>query len=121
MAYATTTEFTSYTGKAATADTGRLLQRASNLLDALIVVSYRVDALGVPYDLEVIDALKNATCAQVEWWIETGDPIEGSSRFETTGLSAGTGGLNLGKSRRRLAPQAEDELRKANLLSRSVQ
>jgi len=48
-AYATATDFTTYTGQAATADTPRLLQRASDAIDAkLIGAFYAADVNGNP-------------------------------------------------------------------------
>ena len=81
-AYATATDFTNYTGQTATADTPRLLQRASDALDArLIGAYYAADVNGLPTDATQLQALNNATCAQVEYWLATGDELGLSEQY----------------------------------------
>jgi hypothetical protein len=120
-AYATDGDFVAYTGQEPPADINRRLQRASDLIDErLIGAFYATDGNGNPTDANMIAALKNATCAQVEYWIETGDELGTSEQFEI--LQIGSVVLNRGgksaatKSRTPpLAPRAIGELRRGGL------
>lgn len=113
--HATTEELTEWLGSEAPQNAGRLLQRASNLIDSVVVAPYAKLADGTIIDSNVSDALRDATCAQVEWWLETGDHAEATARFKPSGkgISATPTGL-------RLAPQAADALFVGGLLSRGV-
>jgi hypothetical protein len=76
MAYATLADLEDYTGQPPVSDDDRKLQRASDLIDAhLIGAVYAVDGSGNPTDPDVIAALRDAACAQVEWWKTTGDEL----------------------------------------------
>lgn len=121
MAYATSAEYTDYSGRAAPSDISRLLERASDTIDAAVVASYATDAAGNPTDPDVIAALRKATCAQVEWWDESGDEVGVLGDFTSVGI----GSLNLSRGQqaskgRRLAPRASDHLQTAGLLNRSL-
>lgn len=76
MAYATVAELEAYAGITPD-DAERLLTRASAMLDAgpLYAAVYDVDANGAPTDPVVIAALRDAVCAQVQWWDELGDSV----------------------------------------------
>lgn len=86
--YATTTDLAGYAGEAAVDDQSpRLLARASELVDSLLVVAvYPTDAQGFPVDEPTRDALRRATCAVVEWWGETGDPVGAGAQFTEAAL-----------------------------------
>lgn len=73
MSYATPADFTAWNSTLVQpTDIQRLLDRASDLLDAaLITALYNVDSSSNPTDTTTIAALKNACCAQVEWWLIT--------------------------------------------------
>lgn len=120
MAYATPAELSAYTGQALGVPTEdqRLLDRASEKVDAVLVGAYyATNAQGMPTDVNHIAALKNATCAQVEYWRDTGDELDTMGDFRQVTI----GSLNMtradsGRSRRRLAPRAIDHLRLGGLL-----
>lgn len=90
MAYATKEQLRTYLGGAQLPDGhNRMLDRASDLIDDVLVgVIYDVDASGNPTDADVEQALADAVCAQVEWWIETGDEHGVASQFSS--VSAGS-------------------------------
>ena len=88
--YATTAELAAHGGEhLVDDDSPRLLARASELVDSLLVTAvYDVDAQGYPLDDRVRDALRRATCAVVEWWHETGDPTGAGGQFTEAALGA---------------------------------
>lgn len=55
------------------ADADRLLRRASELVDEAVRVPFAVDEDGLPTDTDKAQALADATCAQVEDWLEVGE------------------------------------------------
>lgn len=122
--YATTDDYETYTGQTATADTGRLLLRASQFLDSQVLRAcwYQVDDAGLPTDALVAAAFRDAVCAQVQWWGELGD--------STGAAGAGWGSVEIGSVKlsrsvtavsgadapsRQLAPQVWDALRSPDL------
>ena len=89
----------------------RMLSRASREIDkALLGALYDVDSGGLPTDALVIVALRDATCAQVCWWLETGD--EAGAAASVGGASTG-GGPSVTGPIPRLAPDAVTVLRLA--------
>ncbi|MGC0205229.1 hypothetical protein [Streptomyces levis] len=120
--YATPEQLTAWTGKPAPGDADRLLARASeDVDDALVSAVYRTDALGMPSDPAVLQALADATCAQVEYQQATGDDGTGAAgRWASVSL----GPVSLGDRRDNptaagdvdLAPRAYRALRRAGLL-----
>ena len=120
-AYATGAQYATYTGQTAPTDIDRQLQRASDQLDTrLIGALYGTDINGNPTDAAQILGLQNAACAQVEFWIATGDELGLSEQFEV--MKIGSVLLNKGgkssaaKSRSPiLAPRAMDELQRCGL------
>jgi hypothetical protein len=81
--YATTADLVEYAGPDVVGeDSPRLLARASELVDSLLVAAvYETDPDGMPVDEQVRDALQRATCALVEWWDETGDPTGAGGQY----------------------------------------
>ncbi|SDL18031.1 hypothetical protein SAMN04488074_109210 [Lentzea albidocapillata subsp. violacea] len=81
--YATVDELRDYAGAhVVTEDSPRRLARASELVDShLLAAVYAVDAQGYPTGAEERDALRRATCAVVEWWHETGDPVGAAGQY----------------------------------------
>jgi hypothetical protein len=73
--YATTTDLTAWLPSDAEvpSDADRLLARASTLVDQTVRYPYAVDAGGAATDAAVSDALRDATCAIVEGWLEAGE------------------------------------------------
>lgn len=122
--YATGAELASYLGTPAPADTTRLLARASELVDDHIVTAvYAVNTSGMPTDTVHIDALRDATCAQVEHWL-AGDeeddilgPVQGVA---LSGLQVQYGAGENRATPMYLAPRAARALRRGGLLSASV-
>lgn len=91
--YATAADLDEFMGEAPS-DADRLLRRASEEVDtALITAVYPVDEQGNPTNPEHAEAMKNATCAIVEWWGETGDPTGAGSAW----TSVGAGSVNLSR------------------------
>lgn len=123
MAYATYAQLSTWIGSSQTvpaeAEGDRLLARASSLIDrALIAAIYDVDSSGDPTDADVIQALADAACAQVAWWIKTGDELGDDGRW--TSVSIGSARLSRGNGNgastsSRLAPQVLDILITAGL------
>lgn len=85
MAYATTADLDTYLGdEAAPANAATLLGRASVYVDDLLIGAvYATDEDGNPTDTDVAEALQQATCAQVHYWMQLGN---------TTGSETGDGG-----------------------------
>lgn len=120
MSYATLAELETYTGAPANPDDERLLERASEVMDDLLVASvYAVDTNGNPVLATHIDALRDAVCAQVEWWRETGDELGTTSRYSN--LHLGPASIQLRGSRNtRISPRAITALHRAALLPGKV-
>ena len=92
-AYATVAELTEFTGTQAPAQAIRLLTRASEVLDDHVITRYDVDTDGLPTDSDTAAALRDAACAQVEYWAEVGEDHDIGSLFNR---AAGLGHLSLG-------------------------
>lgn len=105
-------------------DAGRLLVRASELIDDHTAAAvYDVDTTGAPTYQPVIDGLRDATCAQVEYWL-TGDE-EDDILGPTQGVSIAGMQMQYGAGENRvtpmyLAPRAARHLRRAGLLTAAV-
>jgi hypothetical protein len=93
-------------------DLTRLLLRASELVDDYTRTAiYDVDDDDFPTDADVIAAFRDATCAQVEFWLtsdETDDVLGPADTVSVGGLSA---------KGRELAPRAARILRNNHLYS----
>lgn len=74
MAYATPADLAALLAPAAApANAERLLTRASRVIDTAIKCAvYDVDSDGDPTDPAIIAALRDATCEQAAYWIESG-------------------------------------------------
>lgn len=115
--HATLPELETYLGEAPPASGERLLQRATELIDTHVFGYYEIDPVTeLPTETKVIEALRDATCAQVEYWLATGDEKEATARFKHPGI----GSLNLVTTGVRVAPRAQDALRRAGLLQAVV-
>ncbi|QKN87652.1 head-to-tail adaptor [Streptomyces phage Cumberbatch] len=78
--YATPDQLAEYTGQPAPADASRLLARASeDVEDALTTAIYDTDNAGMPTDPDVISAMADATCAQVEYVTAQGGDDTGAA------------------------------------------
>lgn len=81
--YATSQDYQDHTGQTPPADIDRLLCRASELLDSRVLRHAVYDAdpdTGLPTNPFLVEAVARATCAQVEWWEETGDELDAARR-----------------------------------------
>lgn len=104
-----------------------VIRRASSAVDSMLVTAvYPVDENGYPLDADTTDTLKDATCAQVAWFEDTGDTTGAAAQFQsgtilsvgfTRGYGEGTG--NTGQ-KARLSPEALQILRNAGLVSAGV-
>lgn len=92
------------------ADAARLLDRATERIDEIVIASYDDE------DPDTLDALADATTAQVEFWLEVGE------EHDITGQrgSIAVEGMRIGNLPRTLAPRARSALARENLLTRSV-
>jgi hypothetical protein len=68
------------------ANAEKLLARATRYLDNVLLKTsvYDVDEDGLPTEEKVITALRDATCAQVEWWAAHSDDGLGAGADYTT-------------------------------------
>jgi hypothetical protein len=120
--YATPEQLTAWTGEPAPPDAERLLARASaDVDDALLCAVYDTNDAGMPTDPAIVQALADATCAQVEYQLATGDDGTGAAgRWGSVSI----GPVSLGDRRDStaaagdvdLAPRAHRALRRAGLL-----
>jgi hypothetical protein len=111
--YATTSELADWLGTSAPADAERLLERASELLDSIVVASFAVDPeTKLPTDADTAAALRDACCAVVEFWREVGEEndVDGLA-----GTPVSTGGYS-GRRAPANSPRAIRILRQAGLL-----
>jgi hypothetical protein len=131
MSYATLGQLAGYmfddetaTGRLPT-DASRLLKRASELVqDYTVTAFYASDAEGNPTDERTISAFQNATCAQVEYWVEGDEEDDIAGPLQ--GMSAGSQQQQYGAGANRatpmyLAPRAARFLRLGGLMDSAVQ
>ena len=109
-AYATVQEYAVYAESDDERITARIMTRASELIDDYTRTAiYDTDDDGFPTDTDVETAFKEATCAQVEFWMagdEEDDVLGAPDLVALSGLSA---------KGRTLAPRAARLLRNAGL------
>lgn len=106
----------------------RVRGRASEVVDeGLLTAIYDTDPVTErPTNAQIAVALRDAVCAQVVWWDETGDEhgVAGQYTSASIGTMAlvrgGNGGQTGGPAWRVLAPQAFTHLRLAGLLPGAV-
>ncbi|MGW5673940.1 hypothetical protein ACWEV4_02410 [Streptomyces sp. NPDC003860] len=120
--YATPEQLAAWTGAPAPADAERLLARASeDVSDALLTAVYETSSVGMPTDPSVVQALADATCAQVEWQLASGDDGTGAAgQWDSVSIGpVSLSGRQPGPpaaSDIALAPRAHRALRRAGLL-----
>lgn len=122
--YATTGELAAWLGTSPPPNASRVLARATNAIDdALRGAWYERDTANVATSARIRAGLRDAVCAQVEWWADNGDPdgkgVTDSWADVSIGsvkLSRGSRGTGEQDTARSLAPEAERELRLAGLL-----
>lgn len=126
--YATLSQLAVFLGDTPPDNAARLLITATRRVDlALIGAWYPVDDDSMPTDPDVAAALADAVCAQVAWWVETGDSTGSGAGSEWGSVSIGKLSLSRGgggsgsrsgstTSGKRLAEDALDILTVAGLL-----
>lgn len=123
--YATLTDLAGWLMSEPPAGSARRLIRATEKIDQLLLgARYPVDDDGMPTDTDHITALKDAVCAQVEWWVETGDTT--GSGVSTSWDSVQIGSVSLSRKKsggasnsspsQSVAPAAVAALHAVNLL-----
>jgi len=110
--------------------TNATLRRASIVIDGLTRTSvYEVDEDGYPTDVDVAEAFKDATCAQMSYWDITDDVTGAESQMGPTrigsvsfGGSGASGNAQNGKSpaSSRVSPEAIEILRNAGLIRTAI-
>jgi hypothetical protein len=113
VAYAVLADLEAYIGEAPAdaAAAGRMLGRAQDLIDytirkALFAVDNFTD--GNPTDPDVLNALKQATCAQVESWLSSGDELDELGQWQTITIEGIT-----------LSRRTDDTVRRERLCQRA--
>lgn len=120
MAYATVDDLIAYLGENADppANTVQLLERASDVVDQASLYNY--DSTND----EHVEATKLAACAQVQYWMETGEQVDvggNVASYSIGNLSVSYGGrAGYADSGGKLANRAYRHLLKAGLLYRGV-
>ncbi|MGI5350213.1 hypothetical protein ACQEU8_36580 [Streptomyces sp. CA-250714] len=120
--YATPEQLSAWTGQPAPPGAERLLARASeDVDDALLAALYATDAAGMPTHPDTVQALADATCAQVEYQLATGDDGTGAAgRWDSVSIGpVSLSGRKDGPTAAGdvgLAPRAHRALRRAGLL-----
>lgn len=112
-AYATSTDMATWSSQPQPSDVGALLNRASEVVDAWVTAPFSLDAGGLPSDGTARVALRDATCAQVELWLDQGGEtidIDGRAGQQVT-----VGDLTIARPAE-LAGRAARILRQADLL-----
>lgn len=124
--YATLAQLINYAAESTTLPTEpeatRILTSASKTIErATKSAIYATDGNGYPTDAAVRQAFADATCAQVEWWLETGDETGSAGQYQN--VSIGSVSLARGSGAvpgQQLAPKAATELDGAGVLPGSV-
>jgi hypothetical protein len=117
-AYATADELATYTGAAAPADADRQLLRASELIDEVVGHSAAAAwANPLPDPITIAQAaLRDAACAQVEFWSSFGEDHD----VEGVRGSVRVGAVSIDRLPDDLAPRAYRALRNGGFLSALV-
>ncbi|MFI9203330.1 hypothetical protein [Streptomyces sp. NPDC053048] len=120
--YATPEQLATWTHRPAPEGAEQMLARASEDVEAaLLTAVYAVDADGGPTEQHVVEALRDAVCAQVEWQVALGDDGTGAAGVWDS-VSIGPVSMSGRKSGPPaasgvdLAPRAHRVLRRAGLL-----
>lgn len=127
LLYATTADLAEFTSEPAPANADRLLKGASALVRiATRTALYDTDSTGLPTDPDIVEAMRDATCAHAAEWARRGiDPASGvtpavpkSSSIGPASVNWGTtGGLSDEDTLVQLVPDASWYLDAAGLLN----
>lgn len=121
--YANTAQLANYLQAVPPANARKLLAQASRDVErATKTAIYDTDTNGFPTDAKVLAAFRDAVCAQVEWWGETGDSLGaggqwGDVKIGSVALGGRTGTTGTGGQ---LTANAATILDEAGLLPGSV-
>lgn len=124
--YATAAQYAQspYGSPSAPADIAARLAVASGVVDELLTSArYAVDNDGAPTDAAVVEAMRDATCAQARYALGTGDDDGTGQRWTSVSIgSASLSGGTAGESGvdARFAPHAVRLLRLAGLVPGTV-
>ncbi|MFG1997882.1 hypothetical protein ACGFNU_01890 [Spirillospora sp. NPDC048911] len=119
--YATVQQLQAFSGNTPPADAERLLDRAAEFVDDLLLTArYATDAAGLPADPKIAEVLSRATCAQAAYWLETGDAEGAGAHYQSVHIGSITLTRGAGGSNGRVAPQAATILRTARLLRGAI-
>lgn len=96
----------------------RVLTRASQRLDATVLrtaIYDTDDVTGLPTDTDVIAAIRDATCAQVVWWAQTGSETGANDQYGDVAIGSvrlgrGKAGSGTASSTPAVAPAVADHL-----------
>ncbi len=107
-------EFLSADDAATVAEPERVLARASELVDDTVRRPFTLDDDGLPVDATLAEALRDAVCAQVEYWLEVDEAhdIGGMAGRRVT-----IGNLSVDRLPCEVAPRAVRILRQAGLMT----
>lgn len=113
--YASVADYTAYTRQPAPAGLDRLLVQASGFIESQVLrlAVYAVDPVtGMPTHPAVQAAIRDAVCAQAEWWGETGDPLGTAGQWQTVRIGTvhlqGPANSGAQSTARQLAPAVQD-------------
>ena len=123
MAYATVDDLRDWLWNEPPDDADRQLSNASRVIDgALFGAIYTTDPVTfLPTDPLIIAALRDATCAQVEWWLTTGDELEQFGPYHDVNiLDAGVALKRMPGVRPKLSDRAYEILHVAGLLPPTI-
>lgn len=120
LVYANTAELANFLEDAPPAQPRRKLRHASQVIQRRTKCAvYATDDDGVPTDVKVRAAFRDAVCAQVAWWGETGNEFGTAGQWDNVKI----GSVSLGGPQsaavdggEELAPEAESILDNAGLL-----
>lgn len=107
--YATLAEYRDWLDDPTVDVSDALFARASEIIDEALIGAVYVINQGtqLPTDATELEAIKNATCAQVEWMIETGDTTGTGSATEYDSVKIGSVSLS-GKKTQATSPMRTD-------------
>lgn len=96
LVFAQAADVESFTGQPAPENTERLIRKASGMVQhAIRRATFDTTPSGLPSDPDVADALRDAVCAQVEYW--DGSDVDPTKADTTPALSStGLDGSSLG-------------------------
>jgi hypothetical protein len=125
--YATADDLTGFAPETVTVpdepEATRLLGHASEVVDGLLLTAvYDTDDDGLPTDADVAAALRDATCAQALWWLETGDESGAQATYQSVSIGSVsltrgyTSGASATGPAQTVSPRAVGILQRAGLI-----